>query len=297
MPEYVTFYLAMGVHMARRRSHVGGGGRLYVMAKALDVIGLGMIRRDDLQAYSKALGVNVRTYQRWMKEARNHGLFTDIQKGDDWWLILPNPGAAAYGMGCEVGYRKATIPANLLAGQGWKAYIWAATEAARGQQISRERLQKVYNVPARTQRYRSEQAGVKRQRNYSKSNLTADSLAITQEYSKHKGAFVAGNKLIYWRLPDTRTTDQATDAGKGRARKANRAFRILQNQKALFQMQQGLTDDFEYAEFIRLFNRTPEQRKATEKRWARSDNRIREIYELSHLAESSGAGIWMHIPR
>ena len=108
--------------------------------------------------------------------------------------------------------------------------------------MARERLQKVYNVPVRTQRLRDRQAGVKRQRHYSKSDLKADSLTITQEYSKHKGVFLAGNKQLYWRLPDSRTTDLAQYVGRGRARKAIAKLRRLQELNGLFRRQQALSD-------------------------------------------------------
>ena len=296
MPETVTFYDEMGVHAARRRSYVGGGWRAYVLAKALDRQGVGRVKRDDLQAYALALGVNIRTWQRWINEARNHDLLTDIQKGDNWFFILPNPGAAAHGMGCEVGRRKLEIRADLLIGNGWKAFVWNATEAAGpdGRQETRESLQKRYNVPVSTQRYRDAQAGTKRIRNYANSGIEIkpDELAMVQEESNHKGAFIAGNKHLYWRLPDTRATDQAVFVGRGRARKARAKLRILQNQKALLQEQQGLTDDFEKSEYIRLFNHTQKQLKATVKKLARSTNkRVSEIYLISHVADS-GAGVW-----
>jgi hypothetical protein len=140
---------------------VGGDWRLYVLAKALDRQGLGMIPRDDLRAYALALGVHVRTFQRWMTEARNHGLFIDVQaRGGEWMLLLPNPGAAAYGMGCEVGRRKVRIKADLLIGKGWKAHVWAGVEATSrlpgGRQMARERLQALSsNHPQKVTRRKS----------------------------------------------------------------------------------------------------------------------------------------------
>lgn len=304
MPETVTFYGEMGIHAARRGSGMGGGWRLYVLAKAIDRPGLGMIKRDDLQAYALALGVNVRTWQRWINEARNHDLLIDRLRGTpeapEMWLSLPNPGAAAYGMGCEVGRRRVSMRADLLTGKGWKAYVWAAVGATsrqpNGRQMAQETARDIYNVSPRTQRYRNKKAGVKCQRHYAKSDLKADNLAMIQEYSPHKRVFRAYNDLLYRRLPDSRTTNLAQHAGRGRARKANKKLRILQNHEALLQRQQGLADDFVSSEYIRLFNHTPAQRKATERKWARSNSRVHEIFEKSHLADS-GAWVWDTISR
>jgi hypothetical protein len=300
-PETVAFYAAMGVHAAQRYSGVGGGWRLYVLAKALDKKGLGMIPLNDLRGFSRSLGIKPRTWQRWIEQARECGLVIDIRKGAEAWLRLPNPGTASYAMGApNVGKRKVEMSVALLVGKGWKARVWAAYEAARGEQISRKQLETITNVPVSTQRYRDNQAGVERQRHYAQSRLKKDSLAMLEDCSKHKGLFVASNGLLYWRLPDSRTTDLATDAGKGRGRKATAKLRYLQGQEetynGLLKMQQALSDDSILdldSEYVRLFCLTNAQRKTSERKVARQDSfAVSEIYLKAYENKESGAGIW-----
>ena len=155
-PASVAFYSHMGIAAARRYSKIGGGWRLYVLAKALDPQGLGKIAREDLRDYALFLGVNVRTFERWIKQARNAGLFyTDVQNSSgQWMIVMANAGIAAAELNCETIGRKVTLPAAALIGNGWKARAWAAYEITHnGQPIARETMQKIVNVAVSTQRY------------------------------------------------------------------------------------------------------------------------------------------------
>jgi len=272
------------------------------MAKTLDKQGTGMIARNDLQAWVLSLGVNIRTLQRWMNEARNHDLFIDMQaKGGQWLLRLPNAGLAAVAIKCESVGRKVTMKASALIGKGWKARIGGAYEAIyKGRPITRDAMQKLSNVPVSTQRYRDRQAGVNRTRNYSRSNMRGDMLQGVKEYTQHKGVYLAGDGRIYWRLPNSYQVSFAMRGGKGRARKAKKIIRQLsQNHDGLFQRQQALSFDSgqEQGEFIRLFHYTPATRKATQRKLARIDQKtdILEVYELAGQAKT-GAAIWTHCP-
>jgi len=295
-PEDVNFYPVMAIQAARRDSRVGGGWRLFVLAKALDRSGRGAVSRDALREYVLSLGASARQWQRWIIEARNNDLLRDVQrKSGEWDLILPGPGMAGSSMKCAtVGIRKVSMKASLLIGTGWKARIWAAYEATHnGKPISRETMQKIVNVPVSTQRYRDAQAGVKRQRNYAKLKAKADALPILKEYSRHKGLYVRSDGFIGSRKPDSRSTDLAFRGGKGRTRKANKILRqIEQRQDGLSLVRQALSDDVAQSNFIRLFNFTPNQTRATAKKLANADNpRVREVYEYAHEAKS-GASIW-----
>lgn len=218
-PQRVTFYGLMAIEAARKSSRVGGGWRVYVLAKSLDTTGLGNVKRDDLRAFVLSQGVHVRTWQRWITEARAASLVTDWQTAcGDWMLALPSAGKAGFMLGCESIGRKVSMQTADLIGNGWKARVYSAWES--GKQISREAIQKAVNIPVSTQRYRDVQAGIKRQRNYSKSNLKADSFAGVIEHTDHKVPFVTRDGFIAWRLPDTRTASHAQTLGRGRARKA-----------------------------------------------------------------------------
>ena len=300
-PETVTFFALMGVHAARRYSRIGGGWRLYTLAKALDGHNreaVGSIQSDDLRAFAQYLGVIPRTYRRWYRQAVEVGLFDPVQtKRGSWRLILPSAGKAAHYIGADDIGRKVEMSAADLLGKGWKANVWAAFEASRGQQISRDRLEQMTGVPTSTQRYRDNQAGVTRTANYAilDKKYTANCLPGLQEFSHHKGLFVANNGRIYTRKPDTRTSDIATDAGKGRGRKAQAELNTLQeqDQNGAFIEQRALSGDLAASEFIRVLCKTPAQRKASERKAARQDNlRVTEIYQHAYTNETSGAGIW-----
>ena len=296
-PKTVTFYTLMGVEAAKRASGTGGAWRLFTLAKALDGHGreaVGRISADDLRDFVRSLGVTSRTWRRWYRQAVEIGLLDPVQnKSGAWALILPSAGKAAHYMGADDIGRKVEMSAADLIGKGWKSRVWAGYEAARGLQISREKMQKITGVAASTQCYRDNKAGVKRQANYAQSDYKADSLLMLKELSKHKGLFVANNKRVYWRLPDTRTTDIATDAGKGRSRKATAQLRDLQqDQNGAFIEQRALSGDLA-SEFVRLFCHTPAQRKASARKVSRQDNlRVTEIYQAVYTNERTGAGIF-----
>ena len=301
LPEFVNFYPLMAIQAARRSSRVGGGYRLYVLAKALDQEGRGSVTRERLRAYVLSLGVHPRTWERWVIEARNNDLLTDWQrKNGEWMFAIPSPGAAAYSMNCEsVGSCKVTLRASLLIGRGWKAYVWAAYEATHsGRPISRERMQKIVNVPVSTQRYRDRRAGVTRKANYAKLLLKADALPMLKEYGHHKGLHVRKDGYIGSRKPDSRFTYFAERTGRGRARKANATLHRMKRLDGLSLERQAFSFDVppELAAtnsvYVRLFNYTHDQRAATEKKLARmSGPPIRELYEYSHTARS-GADVW-----
>lgn len=302
-PERVTLYPVMALRAARRSSRVGGGYRLYVLAKALDAQGRGSVSREELRKFALSLGVSPRQWQRWIIEARNNDLVTDVQRASgEWELVLPSAGVAAHSMGCDsVGTRKAEMSAADLIGPGWKARIWAAYEATHnGKPISRERMQKIVNVPVSTQRYRDAQAGVVRQQNHAKLKAKADCLPGLVEFgTRHKALYVRKDGYIGSRKPDSRFTDLALRAGKGRARKANATLHRMQRNDGLSLMRQALSQDVtpekdatnDQSAYVRLFNFTPDQRKASERKIAKLDL-SRDLYEFSHEAKS-GSLVWV----
>jgi hypothetical protein len=309
--ESVNFFPMMGIRAART-SGARGGWRLYVLAKSLDEAGAGRelgkhgrprtgegkIPRELLRAYAETLGVTPRQWQRWINEARNNDLFTDVQSANgEWMLILTGLDKAAFALGCEtIGGRKVTMSASLLFGAGWRARVWAAYEQTHnGRNISRERLQKITNVPVSTQRYRDAQAGTIRIRSYAKSNYRKDTFSGLIEYSGHKGLFVRRDGFVSWRLPDSRHIDFALSGGKGCARKTNKLLRALWNPNGSSKMRGALSDDETNSPFYRIFNRTEQQLRSTEKKLSKGEHRIREIYHYAHEAKS-GALVWNHIP-
>jgi hypothetical protein len=186
-----------------------------------------------------------------------------------------------------------------LIGTGSKARAWAAYEATHnGRPVSRERMQKIVNVPVSTQRYRDAQAGVTRQQNHAKLNNKADALPMLKEYGQHKGLYIRKDGYIGSRKPDSRFTGIAARGCKGRARRANATLHRLLQQNGLSQMRQAFSDEVEsdlatnQSVYVRLFNYTPQQRKATEKKIARQDLlNPPNLYEYSHTSRS-GSFLW-----
>ncbi|GJQ37439.1 MAG: hypothetical protein JETCAE01_34490 [Anaerolineaceae bacterium] len=310
-PETVNFYPVMAIHAARRSSRIGGGYRFYVLAKALDKQGRGAVSRDALRAYAEYLGVSTRQYNRWMTEARNTGLFFDVQReSGEWEVVLPSAGAAMYAMGGDsVGNRRAEIKPEHLIGKGWKARIWAAYEVTHnGKPVSRERMQKIVNVPVSTQRYRDAQAGVERVQNHAKLNdkppalgKKADYLSMLREYSKHKGLYIRRDGHVGSRKPDSRYSNIASRGGRGRSKKANKTLHRMKLQNGLSLMRQALSSAVtpETAEnqsvYIRLFNYTPAQVKATERKLTDSKGNVWrdfDIFQYSHDSRN-GAKVWI----
>ena len=300
-PESVSFYSHMGIGAARRFSKLGGGWRLYVMAKALDPQGLGMIARDDLRAYALFLGVEVRTFQRWMNQARNAGLFIDVQSsGGAWVLRMVNAGIAAAELNCETVGRKVTLPAAELIGNGWKARVEAAYMTTHnGQPIARETIQKILNVPVSTQRYRDVQAKVKRIKNFATSEVKVNNgqLRGMKDTSGRKNIFIDKDGNLSWRLPNSYQYIKALRGGKGRGRKANKTIRNIQSVDSLLLLQQALCQEEEYnKDIVKLFNQNPQQAKKTMRKLAKIDNRkVKEIYERSRTSHN-GAVIWACLP-
>jgi hypothetical protein len=288
----------MGVDAARRLSGVGGAWRLYILAKELDQDGVGRVTLADLRGFALHLGLNPRTYQRWINQAERRGVLSYFQKeSGEWWVNLQSPAKLCHVLGWDAIGKKMQVDPALLIGPGWKANIWASVSAGiDGRQISRERLQKVYNVPARTQTHRDNQADVNRQSNYADTGIevsAGDVKAWQQNNPQWKGLFRASNGHLYRRLPDTRATNKVILIGTGRGRKALSELRHLQDITACYKRDQALANGIEDSEYIRLFNRNPKQLKTSKRKLERQKKpRVVDVFQHVYDNKDSGAGIW-----
>ena len=301
----ISHYPLLSIQAAKRKG-ARGGYRLWLLARALDLEiqqGRGMIARGDLKAYALQLGLSPRQYDRWIQEARNNDLLTDVQqsqaKGGAWLFIIASLPRAAHALHCEnVGTRKATLPAVDVIGAGYRARLFMSYQQTFMQKpVTQERLQKIANVPASTQRYRNNQSGVKRVRSYAKTTITKDHLQGMKEYSTHKGLFVRRDGFIAWRLPNIYIIDfdGYTTGARGRARKANKQLKGLLSEGLLF-MQQALTSDNEPNEQpkgYRLFNTTDKQFKTTRRKIHDLKTSGGDVYAFPKRARS-GALMWEH---
>ena len=288
---------------AAKRPGARGGYRQWLLARALDESGRGMVARDDLKAYALQLGLSPRQYDRWIQEARNNDLLTDVQqaqsKGGAWFFIIASLPRAAAALHCEnVGTRKASMPAVDVIGAGYRARLFMSYQQTFMQKpVTQERLQKIANVPASTQRYRNNQSGVKRVRSYAKSNIPNDCYQGMKEYSTHKGLFARRDGFLSWRLPNTYIIDFEgyTTGARGRARKANKQLKGLLSEGLLI-MQQALTSDNEPNEQpkgYRLFNTTDKQFKTTRKKLHDLNPSGGDVYAFPKRART-GALMWEH---
>jgi hypothetical protein len=291
---------------ASRRKGPGLSFRAWVIAKSFDKTGLGMVSAAALRAYAvDVLGMNPRTWQRWVKQALHNGYFVKLDKGTtrrrDTWYQLPAAGHISHAMGLQHVGRRVTVSAADIIAVTWKSHVQASLE--HGKQISREKIQKTYNIPLRTQTYRAAQMGegYKRTRNYSKSDYSADKIHVVRELSNHKAPFVSRG-VIYWRLPDYREAASVLHTNKGRSRKINTFLRAgAENPKGLSNMRQALAADFRRGDVVRMFNLTEAQRKQSERRISRKDSRVSELYQFSHETRTrrgkpGTSRIWQHVP-
>lgn len=168
-----------------------------------------------------------------------------------------------------------------------------------GRPISREKMQKIVNVSVSTQRYRDAQANVTRVQNHAKLNVKADSLPMLKEYSNHKGLYIRKDGYVGSRKPDSRYSDIATRAGKGRSRKANKTLHRMQLQNGLSIMRQALSDAVTPDEvtnqsvYIRLFHSTKKKRVSFEKKLDRMDRRRNfDLFEFSHTSRN-GSNVYV----
>ena len=204
---------------------------MYTFGKTLDVKGQGTIRKSDLTGFVLSLGVNKRTMHYWMQEGINKGIIKEFEKNGESWLFLPSPAKAAIVLGCEDVGKRMLIDPKLLVRKGWRAEVWSGTSELSDKPRSREFLQKKYNVRSSTQKYRDNQAGVKREKNFAKSDMDSSHVDAVREFTDHKGVFGSSDKKVCWRLPDTRTAKNVTKAAPGRAKKNQSIVNSFQEQR------------------------------------------------------------------
>ena len=253
---------------------VSDAARLWFLAKRFDVDGLGKIPLDGFWKSCKALGLRRRSFTNWYRQARDLGLFKQINRGEKGtWAVMPAWEKGFAILGCfNPGKRKAHIDAAAIIGRDWFAYVWAAALSTYGAMISREKLRELTGVPERTQ-YRLEQkAGVESMANYCKSKLDLGRLTGIKDY-KQPHAF-NGHNGIMWRLPDTRYTDQH----RGRV---GRSKKIAAELSGSFLTQSSFISKRALSEFRRTFFKTKEKAEKHLRKLGREDYplwRIGEVY-------------------
>lgn len=250
----------------------GGAWRLFVLAK--NMAGqLDHVSRDELKAQALELGVSEKNFIRWLTDARNLSLVTDVQRmSSEWVLILPSSAKAATLLNCDKLGKPVSIKAELLFKKGWRAYVFASWQSSitqNGQKlVSQKKQAEITGIQPQTQRQFNKQAGVKSQRNYAISNEHGSRFSAVLEHGNRAALFTYWNdethqKYLGWRLPDSRTY--------------------------------GSDSSYQTPKTMSLFNRTPEQFSATKKALRKNDTEIKEVY-LYYQQSKKGNSLWTHLP-
>lgn len=256
------------------QSSCGGGWRLFVLAKhyagVSDHIGREQFRKSVL-----SLGVSKSQFNRWMTEARNNDLFTDIQRmTGEWILVIPSWTRAAQLFDVELG-NAIMFDVSLLFGKSWRAHLfasWQSSYTGNGARlVSQKKQAQVSGINTQTQRSFNKQAGVKCQRNYAISNQHASMFSGVTEFRQRACPFKYWDKATHqykigWRIPDTRTYSTGV---------SNKTLRNLS-----------------------LFNASAEQYSKTMKtiKRLRSEDRKMETQEVYIFDKQSekGNNLWIH---
>jgi hypothetical protein len=300
--QHVKFWPLMGVAAAKHGE--GGAWQAWTLAKSLDKSGTGAIPMADLQALVSDLGINPRTWQRWMAAACRLTLI-HVRSNSPELISLASHAAAAVLLGCDdIGTRPASIRAGDLTGKGWRSYVWAAYEVTHGgRPISRAKQEQLTGVPTRTQRAHDNQAGVDRRPHYAISDQPTDELTIVSELGNHKGAFKFYDKkhphgVLAWRLPDSRTTTAAESLQRGRSKKISKAIARLNFQRLNDSSILGRVQRFDpgNVQALRIFHMTGQQLRAAERKIARMD--LQPAAELYlHRSYGKHADLWHVVPQ
>lgn len=211
-PSDLKLYPLVGIK-SFKTPEAAGAWRLFVLAKNL-AGAADHIQREDLKQAAFDLGVSKRQYHRWINAARNYDFFTDVQRmSGEWILILTSNKKAAARLGCETQGRPVVLPAKLLFGDDWRAYVFAGWQSAHtnnGLRLTSQKKQaEITGIDPQTQRKFNKRAGVTKEKNYAISNIHANGYDCVFEFGNRAALFEYWNKETHqkylgWRLPDSR---------------------------------------------------------------------------------------------
>lgn len=240
--------MAIASWQSNRRS---GAYRLWILAKTIDTEGSGVVTYTAIRGEAEELGVNKRTWRRWISDALELGFFEklDRRSGLAYRIVSHERGAEILGLS-RITSRFTTLPTKRLFKKGWKAHAWAAylTYMSREKKvdyhdkktdkvatkiittwspISRNKLTEITRVPRATQYRFEKQAGVNLKPVYAASNIGGVNLDAAHEALDKPHAFI--NKWtgkVSWRLPTIHAVPKrlAQRGQRGRSMKINLAL-------------------------------------------------------------------------
>jgi len=226
--QSIKIYPLIG--LAAKRNRAGGSFRLWVVARHLDQPeGSGKVRIKDLKEYLEIMGVNPRTYRRWIHNAVAIGIFEQDLSGR--FYRYKSPARTAIILGAKTIVTPVVIqdPVRLFEA-GWIGVVWAGflESLNRDRPVSRAVLEKMSGVPETTQRYYERIAGdmIKvfpsfnvigpiREKDPEKRGEQVQHLRRSQEDDSYR---IMGNMLVQ-QLPNVYTASGINRSNPGRSRK------------------------------------------------------------------------------
>lgn len=249
------------------------------MAKNLDTKGMGYVGRELVRSFALFLGVNSRTFDRWLNAARVSGFVSDIQrKTGEWDLVLISHENAANILDHhkEIHTNYISLPAYLLVAKGWKSYVFAAWQAQftnNGERLVSQKKQfELTGISEQVQRQYNKEAGVTSKKNYAISNIHANGYNGVLEFSSRAGLFKYWDEKTHqlylgWRIPNART------------------FPLL-----------GTSGSHKTQRTLSLFNKTVKQYSNSMKALRKQQtNTFNEMYVFFRNSKN-GNGLWTHLP-
>jgi hypothetical protein len=278
-PNDLRFIPIQGIKSFRAGTGTGGAWRLFVLAKNLDTTGRGHVSRELVRAFALSLGINSKTFDRWLNSARVSGFVSDIQrKTGEWDLLLISHEKVVSILDHNKNIRPIyiSLPACLLISKGWKSYVFAAWQAQftnNGERLVSQKKQfEITGVSEQLQRQYNREAGVTSKKNYAISNIHANGFHGVLEFGSRAGLFKYWNEKTHqlylgWRIPNTRIFSLLRTSGSHKTRRA-----------------------------LSLFNKTVEQYSNSMKALRKQQtNTFSELY-VFYRNSKSGNGLWTHLP-
>lgn len=196
-----------------------GAYRLWFLAKHFDR-GNGFIPKKNFKRYLKSLEIPKSNLLRWLEQAIALGL---LQSNGESYKLESWQGAAR-SVGVKRVLRFTKIPLDRFIRPHWQAWVFASyLTHFDGKPISRETLEKLTGIPARTQLEYEKHARVEKTANYaeicdpqSNPNLACKVMGSPGYYGK--------NGKIRKRLPNSYQVEDVFLGNKGRTKQINKAL-------------------------------------------------------------------------
>lgn len=234
-PDRVKVWSLVG--FAAINNKLGGAWRLWMLARALDQSGSGVVAESDLRDYCKHLGVSERLQRYWLAAAIRSGILAErvYKRSGDRVFILASLGRGAAAIGAQYIGRPAEVSSRALVKSGWKRHLWAAYLATlNGRPVSQQKKFELTGIEPRVQRLwqRPDKRGdnlsypVYR---YSDSEIEPDPVKVEAMSELTGRHYLIADGETRQRLPDGRIVHPEASRSllRGRSRKAQKLLNDL----------------------------------------------------------------------